>query len=168
MYNLANNFTKFYFESSLFVILSYCSAPTDSAFLFNIFEVSLVPRILSRICWWKEWVTLPYTPVFRPALGLPKLSFHIKLWGKRRDSNSRSSEPQSDVLDQLHYSHHILEVTTGFEPVNNTFAECPLKPLEYVTILEWKTGFEPATTCLEGRSSGHLSYFRICIVVNVV
>ena len=28
----------------------------------------------------------------------------------------------------------MLEVTIGFEPMNNAFAERPLKPLEYVTI----------------------------------
>ena len=38
-----------------------------------------------------------------------------------------------------------LEVTTGFEPVTyNAFAERPLKPLEYVTILEQDTRFELA------------------------
>lgn len=35
------------------------------------------------------------------------------LWGERRDSNSRSSEPQSDVLGQLHYSHHIRRFSFG-------------------------------------------------------
>ena len=109
MYNLANNFTKcFIFESSPLVILSYCSAPTDSAFLFNIFEVSLVPRILSRICWCLGLESNRQPRVFQTrALTADELPRHIKVWGERRDSNSRSSEPQSDVLGQLHYSHHI-------------------------------------------------------------
>ena len=29
------------------------------------------------------------------------------------------------------------------------------------SVPERKTGFEPATSCLEGRSSGQLSYFRV-------
>ena len=105
--NLANNFTKYFiFESSPLVILSYCSASTDSTFLFNIFEVSLVPRILSRICWCLRLGLNQWPSDFQSDTLPTELHKHIKIWGKRRDSNSRSSEPQSDVLGQLHYSHH--------------------------------------------------------------
>ena len=45
---------------------------------------------------------------------------------------SRGSHAGSESLHRVLCK--ILEVTTGFEPVNNAFAERPLKPLEYVTI----------------------------------
>ena len=36
-----------------------------------------------------------------------------------------------------------MEVTNGFEPLNNSFAACPLKPLEFVTIMVGQVGVEP-------------------------
>ena len=33
-----------------------------------------------------------------------------------------------------------MEVTNGFEPLNNSFADCPLKPLEHVTIMNGGPG----------------------------
>ena len=37
------------------------------------------------------------------------------------------------------------KTTAGFGPADNSFADCPLEPLEYVVIAT-AAGFEPATS----------------------
>ena len=44
--------------------------------------------------------------------------------------------------NQIRRRHH-LEIRAGFEPANNSFAGCPLKPLEY-RIMAGIAGVEPA------------------------
>jgi hypothetical protein len=53
-----------------------------------------------------------------------------------------------------------IEVPTGFEPVNKAFAEPPLKPLGYRTIVG-KVGLEPTTPSVSARCSNHLSYIPV-------
>ena len=36
-----------------------------------------------------------------------------------------------------------LEIRAGFEPAINSFADCPLEPLDYRIMLVIRTGFEP-------------------------
>ena len=43
-----------------------------------------------------------------------------------------------------------MEIRAGFEPAINSFADCPLKPLEYRIILVIRAGLEPSITALKG------------------
>ena len=36
-----------------------------------------------------------------------------------------------------------MEIRAGFEPAGNSFADCPLEPLEYRIMLVIRTGLEP-------------------------
>ena len=36
-----------------------------------------------------------------------------------------------------------MEIRAGFEPATNSFADCPLEPLEYRIMLVIRTGLEP-------------------------
>ena len=49
-----------------------------------------------------------------------------------------------------------LEIRVGFEPTINSFAGCPLQPLEY-RIMVGIVGFEPTAFCSGGRRSNPLS-----------
>ena len=43
-----------------------------------------------------------------------------------------------------------MEIRAGFEPAINSFADCPLEPLEYRIILVIRAGLEPSITALKG------------------
>ena len=43
-----------------------------------------------------------------------------------------------------------MEIRVGFEPAINSFADCPLKPLEYRIMLVIRAGLEPSITALKG------------------
>ena len=43
-----------------------------------------------------------------------------------------------------------MEIRAGFEPAINSFADCPLKPLEYRIMLVIRAGLEPSITALKG------------------
>ena len=43
-----------------------------------------------------------------------------------------------------------MEIRAGFEPASNSFADCPLEPLEYRIILVIRAGLEPSITALKG------------------
>ena len=52
--------------------------------------------------------------------------------------------------NQIRRRHH-LEIRAGFEPANNSFAGCPLKPLEY-RIMAGIAGVEPALQASKARA----------------
>ncbi len=71
----------------------------------------------------------------------PKLRPFRHVWGGRRDSNPRHSEPQSDALPtELRPPYAIMRTIKGMVRLK---------------------GLEPLTHCLEGSCSIHLSYRRI-------
>ena len=43
-----------------------------------------------------------------------------------------------------------MEIRAGFEPATNSFADCPLEPLEYRIKLVIRAGLEPSITALKG------------------
>ena len=43
-----------------------------------------------------------------------------------------------------------MEIRAGFEPAINSFADCPLEPLEYRIMLVIRAGLEPSITALKG------------------
>ena len=49
-----------------------------------------------------------------------------------------------------------MEIRAGFEPAINSFADCPLEPLEYRIILVIRVGLEPSITALKGLCPDHL------------
>ena len=49
-----------------------------------------------------------------------------------------------------------MEIRAGFEPAINSFADCPLEPLEYRIILVIRAGLEPSITALKGLCPDHL------------
>ena len=49
-----------------------------------------------------------------------------------------------------------MEIRAGFEPATNSFADCPLEPLEYRIILVIRTGLEPRISALKGLCPDHL------------
>ena len=54
-----------------------------------------------------------------------------------------------------------MEIRAGFEPAINSFADCPLKPLEYRIMLVIRAGLEPSITALKGLISDHLDEWTI-------
>ena len=55
----------------------------------------------------------------------------------------------------------VLEIRVGFEPTNNSFAGCPLKPLEY-RIMGIRAGLEPVIATVKGLCPNHLDERTIC------
>ena len=49
-----------------------------------------------------------------------------------------------------------MEIRAGFEPTTNSFADCPLEPLEYRIKLVIRAGLESRTTALKGLCPDHL------------
>ena len=54
-----------------------------------------------------------------------------------------------------------MEIRVGFEPTTNSFADCPLEPLEYRIILVIRAGLEPSITALKGLCPDHLDEWTI-------
>ena len=49
-----------------------------------------------------------------------------------------------------------MEIRAGFEPAINSFADCPLEPLEYRIMLVIRAGLEPSITALKELCPDHL------------
>ena len=54
-----------------------------------------------------------------------------------------------------------MEIRAGFEPAINSFADCPLKPLEYRIMLVIRAGLEPSISALKGLRPDHLDEWII-------
>ena len=54
-----------------------------------------------------------------------------------------------------------MEIRAGFEPANHSFADCPLKPLEY-RIMEIRAGLEPVIATVKGLCPNHLDERTRC------